>query len=347
MSPERPAPVPTEPPADFEDTILTRRLESPAPCRVLIADEDELVRTRLAALLRGAAFEPALAASGGEALRILQETPCQILLTDWEMPDMDGLALCRRIRATQTDGYVYIVMLTVRSTPGDVLTGFSAGVDDFVVKGTSVHELLARLEVARRITHIEHSLRASNRENRRLSFTDALTGAYNLRYFVKHLPRELIRAQRYGHPLAVLSCDIDEFKQVNDRYGHQAGDALLRAFVARADSCIRKDCDWLARVGGDEFMLVLPETNTAGAHDVARKLRRRLALQPVPTAAGPVRFAASIGITAVEAMHDPDSFLQIEDLLRAVDEDLYLNKREGADSPATSKVQRGGSNRIN
>jgi diguanylate cyclase (GGDEF)-like protein len=318
---------------DLEDTILNRRMEAPRPCRVLIVDDDDMVRARLTALLRAAHYDVDVAASGAEALRVLKSGQCQIVLTDWQMPDMDGLALCRHIRLDQNRGYVYVLMFTVRDSKQDLLSGLAAGADDYVVKGAPIDEILARLDVGRRITHVEHSLRTSNWENHLLAVTDPLTGAHNLRYLAKQLPRELARSQRYGHPLAVLSCDIDHFKQVNDRYGHDAGDQLLRTFVALTEGSIRKDSDWLARVGGDEFMIVLPETTLQGANRVARKLRRVYALEPVSTDAGPIEFSVSIGVTALDSNHTVEAPQQIRDLLRAADRQMYATKRR-SDSPA-------------
>jgi two-component system, cell cycle response regulator len=341
---------------DLNDTILRRRLETTQPCRVLVVDDDDLVRARLTALLRTGGFEVEAAASGEEALRIMAACHCQVLLTDWQMPDMDGLALCRIVRAEHADNYVYVVMLTVRDRKEDVLTGLAAGADDYVIKTSPVEEIMARLEVARRITHVENSLRTSNRENRRLSVTDPLTGAHNLRYLMKNLPRELSRAQRYAHSLAVLSCDIDRFKQINDAFGHEVGDDVLRAFVARADSCIRRDSDWLARVGGDEFLIILPETNAIGANRVAQKLHLAFSRFPVATHSGPVNFTASIGVTAVDAVNDIKDHSKIQDLLRAADSGLYASKKMGgnqvtaasiAAQPKLARRNTGGKNGIN
>ncbi len=272
-------------------------------------------------------FDVELAGSGEEALNLLGGAPCQIVLTDWQMPDMDGLALCRYLRAAHYDSYVYVVMLTVRDSKQDILTGLAAGADDYVLKGTPIEEILARLETGRRITHVEQSLRSSNRENLRLATTDPLTSAHNLRYLVKNMPLELARCRRYDHPLAILSCDIDEFKQVNDRYGHQAGDLVLQAFVSRSTSCLRKASDWLARTGGDEFVIVLPETTLSGANAVARKLRQVLAALPVLTGAGPVDFMASVGVTAVEPADVPMGPSAVKDLLHIADRNLYAIKR--------------------
>ncbi len=345
-----------DPSVDLNDTILTQRLEAVSPCRVLVVDDDDLVRARLTALLRLAEYEVESAASGEDALRIMSAKHCQILLTDWQMPDMDGLSLCRMVRAEPADSYVYVLMLSVRDSKQDLLTGLAAGADDYVAKSAPIEEILARMEVARRITHVEKSLRSSNRENRRLAVTDPLTGAYNLRYLMKNLPRELARSQRYGHSLAILSCDIDRFKHINDGFGHEAGNDLLQAFVARTESCIRKSSDWLARVGGDEFIVVLPETDADGAGRVAEKLRKVFSRSPVSTHAGAINFTASIGITALEPQHDIKSVASLDDLLRAADRGLYASKKLGGNHVTASGVvaakikaasRSGGSNGIN
>jgi len=329
-----------EPPLDLSDTILMQRLQSKQPCRLLLVDDDDLVRTRLATVLRAAQFEVEVAASGGEALRVMNLRPCQVLLTDWQMPDMDGPALCRIVRADQRESYVYVLMLTVRDNKKDLLEGLAAGADEYVVKGGSMKELLARLEVARRITHIEHSLRVANRENLRLSVTDSLTGTNNLRYLMKHLPRELMRSRRYGHPLAVLSCDIDSFKKINDRFGHDAGNQLLQGFVKRTELCLRNSSDWLARLGGDEFMVVLPETSSVGANRVAHKLRRAYVESPVMTDSGSISFTVSVGVTAVEAAHEIEDVSKIEQLLRAADRGLYASKGLGGNRVSAATVAR-------
>jgi two-component system, cell cycle response regulator len=327
--------------ADLHDTILNQRMDNSQGCRVLVVDDDDLVRARLAALLRSAEFEVEMAANGEDALRIMAARHCQIVLTDWQMPDMDGLSLCRIVRSDHSESYVYVVMLTVRDSKEDLLQGLGAGADDYVSKSAPVEEIMARLEVARRITHVEYSLRRSNRENRRLAVTDPLTGAYNLRFLMKQLPRELSRSQRYVHPLAVLSCDIDRFKQINDSYGHDIGDEVLRAFVARADSCMREGSDWLARVGGDEFLVVLPETDVAGANRAAQKLRSVFSNCPVTTYAGAVKSTVSIGITALEAEREIRDPSKVEDLLRAADRGLYASKAQGGNKVTAVTVAAG------
>jgi two-component system, cell cycle response regulator len=277
------------------------------------------------------------ATSGTEALRILEETHCQIVLTDWSMPDMDGLALCCKLRLRGNDGYIYILLLTVRSSRSDIVAGLAAGADDYVIKGATAEELLARIAVGRRITNLERSLRTSNRENRRLSVTDALTGVRNRRFLMKYLPQELERARRGGKSLAVLSCDIDHFKRVNDDFGHEAGDGVLQEFAKRAGSCIRQTTDWIARSGGEEFILVLPETDLIGAGGIAERLRRVVAAGAIATCSGAVSITVSIGVSALGTEREL-SEASVADLLRAADRGLYASKRSGRNRATTVAV---------
>jgi len=256
------------------------------------------------------------AATGQEALTKMIADPCHIVLTDWQMPDIDGLALCRHVRLAVRDGYVYVLMLTIRDTEQDMLTGLAAGADAFLVKGAPADEILACLEIGRRITRALPMLQPHSWEQRGLSMIDPVTGAHNLSYVVQHLPRELARSQRYGHSLAILSCTIDGFHEYNERFGREEGDKWLRDFVNRSEDAIRKG-DWIARTGADRFMIVLPETAPTGARRVAEKLQRRFACHPLSTPAEQIGFSVGIDVTAVETKHDVDSSLRIESLLRA------------------------------
>jgi two-component system cell cycle response regulator len=324
-----------ETPDPLNDTAIVQQLVPQWQCRVLIVDDDDIVRAHLSKILERAGFDVQEAASAEEALRTLDAAQCQIVLTDWQMPGMDGLALCRKLRLKQVDGYIYVVMLTVRESKQDMLLSMAAGADDYMIKGSSNEEILARMEVARRITHLEYSLRLSNRENRRLSVTDPLTTARNRRYLMKYLPRELARARRYNRPLSVLCCDIDGFKQVNDRLGHAAGDHVLQEFVLRATHCIRESCDWLARSGGDEFIVVLPETNLEAANCVAQKLRRVFENPSLIVHERPLKVTVSIGVTALETCGELSSASAL-DLLCAADRGLYTSKRAGKNQITTA-----------
>jgi two-component system cell cycle response regulator len=163
-----------------------------------------------------------------------------------------------------------------------------------------------------------------------MTITDPLTGARNRRCVMKYLPRELERSRRYNHPLAILSCEIDHFKRINDGFGHQAGDEILQAFVARSTTCVRQEIDWIGRSGGEEFVFVLPETDLNGASRVAERVREALSGQPIATCAGPLSVTVSIGATALETVQEL-SVVSATDMLRAADRCLYASKNQGRD----------------
>ena len=320
--------------SDLGDTTVILAPQSQQPCEVLIVDDDELVRAQLAAMLQLAGYKVSLAHSGEEALRHVESHPCSIMISDWEMPDMDGVTLTRHVRRLRREGYIYILLLTVRGAKRDVVTGLRAGADDYIPKGASTEELLARLETARRITVLEQSLRKANRENRRLATTDALTGVRNRRYLMKYLPRELERCKRYSHPIAVLACDLDRFKQINDRFGHDAGDDVLREFCTRSLAHLRVS-DWMARSGGEEFIVVLPETDLAGAEAVAERIRAALEAAPIRTSAGSLAVTVSIGVAAFDSIREAPR-VDHTHLLRLADEYLYQSKHLGRNRVTTS-----------
>lgn len=337
MSSESVLADPTSPAKDPDDTSFTLLTEPPRHCRVLLVDADERARALLSARLVDAGYEVHIASGGADALRVLSETACHIVMTEWQIPNMNGLELCRNLRLRDDTGYIYVLMFTARSDAQDVLAGLSAGADDYVAKSTAPEEVLARVHVGRRITLMERSLRESVIENSRMSVTDPLTGLRNRRFLIKHLPGELERSRRYNHPLAILSCDIDNFKQVNDGFGHDAGDEVLTSFASRSGTCIRQEIDWIARSGGEEFVVVLPETPLSGACRVAERLREALATQPIATCAGRLSVTMSIGITALETAADLAS-TTTRQLLATADRYLYESKKSGRDRVTSGPV---------
>src|ERR1700723_4177756 len=208
--------------------------------------------------LKNAGYEVDAVANGSEVLDKMTKRYYPMLVTDWEMPEMDGVALCKAVRSMQLDGYVYALLLTARDAKEHIITGLDAGADDYLIKPVHEPELVARLNTGRRILTLKHSLRAANQRNRILSITDALTGSFNRRYLMEQLPREVERCRRYAYPLTVLMCDIDHFKQVNDARGHASGDEVLQQFAARIQKSIRSPSDWLARLGGGGFFGGVP-----------------------------------------------------------------------------------------
>lgn len=287
--------------------------------------------------LKNAGYEVDAVANGSEALDKMTTRYYPMLVTDWEMPEMDGIALCKAVRNMQLDGYVYALLLTARDAKEHIIAGLEAGADDYLIKPVHEPELIARLNAGRRILALEHSLRVANQTNRILSITDALTGAHNRRYLMEQLPREVERCRRYAYPLSVLMCDLDHFKQINDQRGHAAGDDVLQQFAARAQKSIRSNSDWIARYGGEEFMIVLPETAHSDGMIVAEKIRAIVASAPFPTRAGDAAVTASFGVAST-GPNGPDLTVKVESLIRAADECLYKSKSEGRNRSCGQEV---------
>jgi len=297
---------------------------------ILLAEDDPVTRMLMTRFLNKAGYEVDAVANGSEALDKMTARYYPMLVTDWEMPEMDGVALCKAVRNMQLDGYVYALLLTARDAKEHIIAGLEAGADDYLIKPVHEPELIARLNAGRRILNLEHSLRVANHRNRILSITDALTGAYNRRYLMEQLPRELERCRRYAYPLSVIMCDVDHFKKINDARGHAAGDDVLQQFVARAQKILRTNSDWVARYGGEEFLIVLPETPYAGAMHVAEKIRVLIASAPFATRAGDAMVTASFGVASTGPC-GPDIALKVDTLIRTADECLYRSKEAGRD----------------
>ena len=308
----------------------------PTPA-ILLAEDDPVTRMLMTRFLKKAGYEVDAVANGSEALERMTKRYYPILVTDWEMPEMDGVALCRAVRNLQLDGYVYALLLTARDSKEHIIAGLEAGADDYLVKPVHEAELVARLNAGRRILNLEHSLRIANQRNRILSITDALTGAYNRRYLMEQLPRELERCRRYAYPLSVLMCDIDHFKQINDARGHAAGDDVLQQFAARVQKSIRRNSDWVARHGGEEFLIVLPETGHDGAVAVAEKIRNVIAGCAFTTRTGDATITASFGVAST-GLQGPDITLKVDALIRCADECLYRSKQTGRDRTSGHEI---------
>ena len=301
----------------------------PSPT-ILLAEDDPVTRMLMTRFLKKAGYEVDAVSNGSEALDRMTRRYYPMLVTDWEMPEMDGVALCKAVRNMQMDGYVYALLLTARDSKEHIIAGLEAGADDYLIKPVHEPELIARLNAGRRILNLEHSLRVANQRNRILSITDALTGTYNRRYLMEQLPRELERCRRYAYPLSVLMCDIDRFKQINDNRGHAAGDDVLQQFAARAQKSIRTNSDWVSRYGGEEFLIVLPETEHEGAMAVAEKIRTLISSMPFATRSGDLTATASFGVAST-GPSGPDISLKVDALIRCADECMYRSKQEGRD----------------
>jgi two-component system cell cycle response regulator len=297
--------------------------------RLLLVEDEPTQRKLVERQLRRAGYAVDTANDGEEALAKILGGQFQLLLTDWDMPGMDGRTLCRRVREANLPTYLYILLLTSHSSTDDVVAGLDAGADDYLRKPANEAELLARLNSGRRIVCLEQSLREANAKIQQLSETDSLVGTFNRRYLSAQIVREVDRARRYKHPLSAIMADLDRFKRINDELGHQTGDEVLRGFADLARSTIRPS-DWIARYGGEEFVIVLPETDLAGATTAAEKLRALCAGTSMDTSTGRVSVTSSFGVAQLRIDSESQSAdTAAQALLRRADAALYISKKEG------------------
>jgi diguanylate cyclase (GGDEF)-like protein len=295
--------------------------------RLLLVEDEPTQRLMLERQLSKAGYLVDTAENGAQALTKILEGQYHILLTDWDMPGMDGPTLCKRVRDANLSTYIYILLLTGHLTTDDLVVGLGAGANDYVRKPANQAELLARLSAGSRIVKLEQSLREANEKIQLLSITDPLAGTYNRRYLNDQLLKEVERARRYNRPLAVIMADIDRFKRINDERGHASGDEVLKRFADLAKGIIRPS-DWIARYGGEEFVIVLPETDATGAAIAAEKVRAACAEAPMPLSTGDLQVTSSFGVAALSK--DTQSVdAAAAAMMREADAALYTSKNEG------------------
>jgi len=303
--------------------------------RVLVADDDAGCRLVLRATVARLGHECRVAADGDEAWRLFQEDQPDVLITDWMMPGLDGPELCRRVRQLDTDGYTYVILATALGEHENVLEGMEAGADDYLTKPISPFDVRARLVAARRVTELHRELDRLHAELTAQARTDALTGLGNRLRLHEDLEAMHDRAVRYGHAYCVGICDIDDFKQFNDTYGHQAGDDALRK-IGQVLNDQSRTGDSAYRYGGEEFLIVLPAQSLPEAMVVLERIRASVQALAIPhrtSRAGQV-VTISVGISAWEheQLDTPAA------VLARADAALYQSKAAGRNR-VTSREQ--------
>jgi two-component system cell cycle response regulator len=295
---------------------------------VLIVDDDPEVSSMLQVLLTAGGYRAVCARSAFMARESLAEESFPIVIIDRGLEDGDGMRLCTEIRQRNEPGYVYIILLTARDSRDDIIAGLQAGADDYLSKRISESELIARLNTASRIVRLERSLREALAERAQTKTTEVSTVAQNRDVLIKRIGRDLERAVQSQRPLAVLVIDIDFFKAVNDRYGHVAGDELLRHLANRVRFALPHDQDWIARIGGEEFVVVLPGTDVKHAAIVAERLRSVVSATPFHVAGTDVAATVSIGVGSIGTLTGDDE-LGPQALLDQADQYMYRSKLAG------------------
>jgi diguanylate cyclase (GGDEF)-like protein len=306
--------------------------------RILVVDDEPLSRHVLQAAAEQLGHEWTGAENGEAAWQCFTQDKPDVLITDLLMPEVDGLELCRRVRADTRAGYTYIILVTVLGERQDVVRGMEAGADDYLIKPVQLFDLQARLIAAQRVTNLHAELARHRAELAHLARHDPLTGLGNRRSMDEDLEVLHARSQRYGRGFAVAMCDIDRFKAYNDIHGHQAGDQALRAVAATIAGEVRLG-DGVYRYGGEEFLLILPEQTLDTALVAVERVRRAVERLAIPQPAGGPGgiLTLSAGIAAV----GPEGATTAEELLHRADAALYRAKAAGrnqialADSPAS------------
>jgi two-component system cell cycle response regulator len=306
-----------------ETLTVPESLKPSEPLRVLVAEDDPMFRRILKSWLENWGYQLTLAEDGTQAWEILQQEPQpELLILDWVMPGIDGAEICHRVRARQRTPYQYVLLVTSRDGSSDVVAGLEAGADDYLTKPFERNELRARLTVGRRILALQDGLIHAREELRFQATHDVLTGIWNRRALLDLLQREIERASRSNSSTALLMLDLDHFKEVNDTYGHAAGDAVLREVARRVTQVIRS-YDFVGRYGGEEFLVVLPGCDRTQALQSAERIRVAVSAAPVNVNNVEISVTTSIGVTAVAAEACE------KELLVVADAALYQAKRDG------------------
>jgi diguanylate cyclase (GGDEF)-like protein len=286
--------------------------------KILIADDDPTSLLFLEDMLTEWGYEVTLAVDGEQAARMLAEPDGPLLaILDWMMPGMDGIDVCRSIRDSINERYIYMIMLTSRTETEYIVAAMNAGADDYIAKPFNCEEMRVRVRAGRRIAELEDTLRFR-------ATRDALTNVYNRGAIIDVLEKEVARQGRSQQALSIIFCDLDHFKKVNDTLGHQAGDEVLREVTRRMNSVLRP-YDSLGRYGGEEMLCVLPDCEMAGALEVAERMRAAVAATVVVTGYGEVAVTVSIGVATMSR----DQASSLPEFLQRADNALYRAKQNG------------------
>jgi two-component system cell cycle response regulator len=294
---------------------------------VLIAEDDPMFRRVLETWLQKWNYRVTSLENGLDAWSVLRQNDApQMAILDWMMPGLDGIELCRRIRSQEGSSYKYVLLLTAKGSKEDVVAGLEAGADDYLTKPFNVNELHARVRAGQRILELQSTLLRVQTELQFESAHDNLTGVWNRGAIMGLLQRETLRSARVGERLGVMMADLDHFKHINDTYGHQTGDAVLREVTRRMLASLR-NYDYVGRYGGEEFLVVLTACMPSDLLITAERMRVYVSEMPVETASGQVPVTISIGFAAQNA--DGSEILDPEGLVRSADSALYAAKANG------------------
>ncbi len=306
-------------------------MELEKAARILVVDDHPDNIELLKARLESRGFEIDTAENGEEALKKVWERPPHLVLLDVMMPGMDGFEVVRRIKANKELPFIPVILQTALDSTRDIVEGLNAGADDYITKPLNFAELEARVKSLLRIKALQESLEERERQLEeinekleRMSMTDGLTGIANRRALEERLKDMFEHSLRLHEPLSVVMCDIDRFKSVNDTYGHQAGDDVLKQFAQVLDKEAR-EIDKVGRYGGEEFMLLLPGTVLDAAVTFAERVRHSIESHTFEFEGGTLKRTMSCGV----ASWPHPKIAQTDGLIKAADDALYVAKKTG------------------
>lgn len=305
--------------------------------RVLVADDDPGSLLVARAAVEQSGHECITAADGDAAWELYRSHRPHVVVTDLKMPGLDGLSLCRAIRAADKDAYTYLVLVTSHGSRGDVLAGMDAGADDYVTKPLDPFHLQTRLLAAHRVTTLHADLAHSRAALSEQARTDPLTGLHNRLKLSEDLDALHRRSERYTEEYCIALCDVDDFKSYNDTYGHVAGDSALHA-VARSLAGQSRDGDGVYRYGGEEFLLVFPRQDLGAALTAMERglaSVSSLGIRHSGTAAGVLTLSA--GVSANGAGNRATTAA----LLQEADAAMYAAKSAGKNRVMAAGVRAG------
>jgi putative two-component system response regulator len=317
----------------------------PSPCGVLIVEDDQVLLQRLVQLISATGEQVYTATDGHKAMRLWRDHAPRIIVSDWLMPGMDGVELCQQIRGECTEEPVHFIMLTAHSDKARLLDAYRAGVDDFISKPFDTEELLARVRAGIRTARLRDDLvrkangtqalnaqlAVVNSRLERLAITDELTGLFNRRHAMFRLEEQWALAERYGRPVTVALIDIDHFKTINDTYGHEVGDSVLRRVAGLLRDQTR-GTDAVCRVGGEEFLIISPQLTLQEVYACAERCRIAVSSHLFNIGTAEIRATVSVGIATRTTQ-----LSQFTDLLRSADQALYAAKHAGRNVTKTSE----------
>ncbi|MBI4652178.1 diguanylate cyclase [Candidatus Desantisbacteria bacterium] len=301
--------------------------------KFLIADDEKIFRMILQETLENWGHEVLAVENGEEAWNGLKTYDVKFLILDWEMPVMDGVDLCRKIRAANVTGYIYIILLTGKDEKEDIIKGIEAGADDYIIKPFNKDELRVKIRTGMRILDLEkelveknEKLNSLNSKLEKLIRLDTLMEIGNRRSFYESIEKVHHRACRYSQIYSMIMCDIDNFKSYNDNYGHLAGDRILKTVAEKMKSILRISDD-IFRYGGEELVIILPEQDIGGAILAAERIRKSIeSLSIEHKGSNRGILTLSFGIGAFDKKNHDSGW---EKILDFADKALYMAKAAG------------------